>query len=100
MNPDGATPEQWEAHKADLAARLPFRDFRYDMRGSDGVVRHVSIHGDPLFDEAGRFAGYRGIGRDITAQIEAEHELAQPRNGRNKPGRCSAMRWTAYPRGL
>ena len=38
-------------------------------------LRHVSIHGDPLFDDAGRFAGYRGIGRDITAQIEAEQEL-------------------------
>jgi PAS domain S-box-containing protein len=75
MNPDGATPEQWEAHKADLAARRPFRDFRYDMRGFDGVLRHVTIHGYPLFDGAGRFAGYRGIGRDITAQIEAEQEL-------------------------
>jgi PAS domain S-box-containing protein len=75
MNPDGATPEQWEAHKADLAARRPFRDFRYDMRGADGMVRHVTIHGDPLFDDAGQFAGYRGIGRDITAQIEAEQEL-------------------------
>ncbi len=75
MNPDGATPEQWEAHKADLAARRPFRDFRYRMRGVDGGLRHVSIHGDPLVDAAGRFAGYRGIGRDITAQIEAEQEL-------------------------
>jgi len=75
MHPDGASPEQWAAHRADLAARRPFRDFRYDMRGSDDMVRHVSIHGHPLFDDAGQFAGYRGIGRDITAQIEAEHEL-------------------------
>ncbi len=74
MNPDGATPAQWESHQADLAARRPFRDFRYRMRGADGSLRHVSIHGDPLFDNA-RFAGYRGIGRDITAQIEAEQEL-------------------------
>ncbi|MGA3399994.1 MAG: PAS-domain containing protein [Acetobacteraceae bacterium] len=77
VNPHGATPEQWEAHKADLVARRPFRDFRYRMRGSDGSLRHVSIHGDPLFDDAGRFVGYRGIGRDITAQIEAEQELEQ-----------------------
>ena len=77
MNPDGATPEQWEVHKADLAARRPFRDFRYHMRGLDSMLRYVSINGDPQFDDAGRFVGYRGIGRDITAQIEAEQELEQ-----------------------
>jgi PAS domain S-box-containing protein len=75
MHPHGATPEQWEAHKADLAARRSYRDFRYHLRGADGRVHHVTVHGDPMFDDAGRFAGYRGIGRDITAQIEAEQEL-------------------------
>ena len=73
--PDGTTAEQWELHKTDIAARLPFRDFRYRRTGGDGRTRHVSIHGIPLFDLAGRFLGYRGIGRDITAQIEAEQEL-------------------------
>jgi PAS domain S-box-containing protein len=77
MHPDGATPEQWEAHKADLAARRRFRDFRYRLRAIDGSVRHISTHGDPIFDSGGRFIGYRGIGRDITAQIEAEQELEQ-----------------------
>jgi PAS domain S-box-containing protein len=77
MNAGGASPEQWEAHKADLAARLPFRDFRYRVHANDGSVRHTSIHGRPQFDDAGRFLGYRGIGRDITAQIEAGQELEQ-----------------------
>ena len=75
MYPDGTTPEQWEAHKADIAARRPFRDFRY--RRPDGLarMRHISIHGVPVFDSAGTFTGYRGIGRDISEQIEAEQEL-------------------------
>jgi hypothetical protein len=35
----------------------------------------VSVSGVPVHDQAGAFTGYRGIGHDITAQIEAEHAL-------------------------
>ena len=38
-------------------------------------LHHVSIDGDPVFDAAGTFIGYRGTGRDITADVEAAHEL-------------------------
>jgi PAS domain S-box-containing protein len=67
--------ERWRAHKADLAARRSFRDFRYNLNGSDGRLHHVSVSGNPIFDEAGNFVGYRGIGRDITADIEAGSAL-------------------------
>lgn len=77
LYPEGATPEQWQAHKADLAARRPFRDFRYRLPDRDGRIRHVSIHGVPQFASDGAFLGYRGVGRDITAQILAEQELEQ-----------------------
>ena len=77
MNPDGATPEQWEAHKADLAARRPIRDFRYRHAWPDGACATSASTATRCFDDAGRFTGYRGIGRDITAQIEAEQELEQ-----------------------
>jgi PAS domain S-box-containing protein len=75
MFPDGATPEQWEAHKADIAAQRPIRDFRYRRDDSLGRPRHISIHGVPVYDASGAFTGYRGIGRDITEQIESEQEL-------------------------
>ena len=75
MFPDGTTPEQWELHKADMAARRPFRDFRYRRTDKLGRMRHISIHGAPVFDAKGTFTGYRGIGRDISEQIEAEQEL-------------------------
>jgi PAS domain S-box-containing protein len=71
---DGATPEQWEAHRADIDARRAIRDFRYRRTDNLGRVRHISIDGMPVF-ENGVYVGYRGIGRDITAQIEAEQEL-------------------------
>jgi signal transduction histidine kinase len=69
------TEPSWAAHKADLEARQTFRDFRYHRLGRDGQMHHVSISGNPVYDDAGKFTGYRGSGRDITATIRAEAEL-------------------------
>ena len=35
----------------------------------------VSISGEPIFDEEGRFTGYRGVARDITERKLAEAEI-------------------------
>jgi PAS domain S-box-containing protein len=75
MVTEGVTDEQWIAHKALLDARRPFRDFRYLRTGDDGEAHHISVSGTPIFDEYGVFAGYRGAGREITAQIHAEEAL-------------------------
>ncbi|MBV9862426.1 MAG: PAS-domain containing protein [Alphaproteobacteria bacterium] len=77
MVTEGVTEEQWAAHKADLAARRPFRDFRYIRTGKDGEVHHISVGGNPIFDESGAFCGYRGAGRHITEQVRAEEALRQ-----------------------
>ncbi|RPI35073.1 MAG: response regulator, partial [Hyphomicrobiaceae bacterium] len=37
------------------------------------------VSGEPMFDESGRFTGYRGIGKDVTDTIGAEHESQQKR---------------------
>jgi len=39
-----------------------------------------SISGDPLFDEAGEFCGYHGVGRDITDRVVAENEVKKQRD--------------------
>ncbi|MDH3234822.1 MAG: PAS-domain containing protein [Alphaproteobacteria bacterium] len=62
----------WERHNADLKARRPFRDFCYSIKDHGKGVRHLVISGKPHFDKKGKFTGYRGTGRDITAQVEAE----------------------------
>jgi len=67
----------WRAHRETLRKRLPFRDFETARRGDDGVVRHYSIDGEPVFDAGGRFTGYRGVGREITARRLAEQALSQ-----------------------
>jgi signal transduction histidine kinase len=65
----------WAAHRADCEARRRFRDFRYQRIGNDGRLHHVSISGNPILDDIGRFIGYRGTGRDITATVKVEAEL-------------------------
>ncbi len=76
---DFALPEELpalEPHFEDLAARRPFRDLCYRMRQPDGVYRHIKVSGKPVFDDDGRFLGYRGVGCDITEQVKMEANTA------------------------
>ncbi|MBW7861763.1 MAG: EAL domain-containing protein [Rhodocyclaceae bacterium] len=74
MHP-GDIDERWELHLADLEARRPFRDFEYRILRPTGGFRHIRISGKPIFDEAGEFAGYRGIGTDVTSEVDARLRL-------------------------
>ena len=80
VEPDAAG---WAAHRADLEARRAFKDFQFGWKTAEGGVIHLSISGEPVFDAAGAFAGYRGIGSDITARkrearlVALEHEVTR-----------------------
>ena len=67
--------EGWRKHRETLDAHLPFRDFELARPAPDGGKRYVSVSGLPVFDGAGRFIGYRGVGRHITERKRAEDEL-------------------------
>src|ERR1017187_4260678 len=64
-------PEKWRLHLADLDAHKPFRDFRYRAASRDGSEVYLAASGKPLFDPQGRFLGYRGVSRHITAAVRA-----------------------------
>ncbi|HVJ24571.1 MAG TPA: diguanylate cyclase, partial [Burkholderiales bacterium] len=66
----------WAAHRGRLDQHLPFRDFEFARRMPDGVVRYLSISGDPRFNPQGAFTGYRGVGRDITEIALARERIA------------------------
>jgi len=70
-------PDKWRAHFADLEGHRPFREFVYVRRRPDGQDVYVSVSGKPLFDSRGRFLGYRGTGRNITAEIEADQRASK-----------------------
>ena len=65
----------WDAHRAVLDARAPFRDVLMWRRFPDGRRRYMSVSGEPMYDDAGAFCGYRGIGRDITKQKRMQQLL-------------------------
>ena len=71
----GVDPELIEAHWQVLEAHVPFRDVEYLRRGPNGDA-WLSASGVPIFDEAGRFRGYRGVGRNISDRKSVEAELA------------------------
>jgi PAS domain S-box-containing protein len=70
-----AEPQKWREHMAALERHEPFRDFVYQRRRPDGALRIVAASGKPVLDGEGRFAGYRGVARDITELRRAEEAL-------------------------
>jgi diguanylate cyclase (GGDEF)-like protein/PAS domain S-box-containing protein len=65
----------WQAHRALLEARKPFRDVLMWRAMEDGSRRYISTSGRPVLDEKGAFAGYHGVGRNVTEQKRAEARL-------------------------
>jgi len=45
-----------------IAARQPFIDFAFSRVDTSGIQHHYRVSGEPMFDLASRFIGYRGIG--------------------------------------
>lgn len=69
--------ETWRAHRALLERHEPFRDFELQRINEVGETIWISINGDPIFDAAGRFRGYRGTGHNITDRKLAEARLRE-----------------------
>jgi PAS domain S-box-containing protein len=57
---------------ANIAARRPFLDLVYSRTNADGTTQFLQVSGEPMFDSASRFIGYRGIGTDITDRMRAK----------------------------
>mgnify|MGYP003337172075 CR=1 FL=1 len=59
-----------------LHRREPFRDIEFRTQGKAGApAMWVSISGRPRFDARGEFAGYEGVGHDITERKTAHERL-------------------------
>ena len=69
------TPADWEAHRALLDAHQPFHDLELCRLDRHGAEAWYSVSGEPVFDEAGAFAGYRGVGRNITKRKLDEQRI-------------------------
>ncbi len=58
-----------------LSARFPFSDVV--VRAATNEDIHWSLSGNPVFDDHGRFLGFRGIGTDLTEQRRSEQEISR-----------------------
>ncbi|HEX5045769.1 MAG TPA: diguanylate cyclase, partial [Gammaproteobacteria bacterium] len=63
---------RWDRHRAVLDAHQAFRDVVHRFGAKGAAARYVSFSGQPVFDAKGAFSGYRGIGRDVTAETRAD----------------------------
>jgi len=70
---EGWNPEERALLDANIAARRPFLDFIYTRRHTDGTTQYLQVSGEPIFDTASRFIGYRGVGTDITDRMRNDH---------------------------
>ena len=57
-----------EALQSMIAARQPFLDFVVNRADAKGAQHRFRVSGEPMFNQACRFIGYRGIGVEITAK--------------------------------
>jgi PAS domain S-box-containing protein len=68
--PGRAPVEGWnegerKALQATIAARQPFLDFLFSRVNTDGSRQTFRVSGEPMFNQACRFIGYRGIGVEL-----------------------------------
>jgi PAS domain S-box-containing protein len=99
----------WDRHRADLAANRPFEAFEFGLLDPTGNVHLVSLSGRPIFDDNGRFRGYRGVGREVTRErqqqllLQLEGEMASIMREQTEPERvitaliitlCGLMGWS------
>ena len=72
---EATDPEALAGYLVALRGRKPFRDFVYSVETPNGL-QYFQISGHPVFDAAGSFQGYRGIGTQVTSQILAKQQAA------------------------
>jgi len=63
----GWNEAQRQELQARIAAREPFLDFIFSRVNADGSQQQFRVSGEPMFSQACRFIGYRGIGVEISA---------------------------------
>jgi PAS domain S-box-containing protein len=75
FEPAEALDPTWaELHEV-LALRLPIRNLRAVYHNEAGEQSYWRINGKPYYDGTGRFAGYRGVAEDVTAEVLARRRV-------------------------
>jgi len=63
---DGWIEAERRALRENIAARRPFLDVLFHRTHANGSEQQFRVSGQPMFDHACRFLGYRGVGVEVT----------------------------------
>ena len=76
----GVSDAQWDSHRQQLDSHQSFKDFEIQRPAMGGGWLWTSVSGVPVFDDAGAFQGYWGIGRNTCMHKQAEQKLRDSQN--------------------
>ncbi len=64
----GWNEEERRVLQASIANRQAFIDFVFSRVNADGTLQKFQVSGEPMFNRASRFIGYRGIGIELNGK--------------------------------
>jgi signal transduction histidine kinase len=82
-------PRKWRVHMADLDARRPFRDLVYPVEFG-GEKQYISVSGKPILGPDGAFQGYRGTGRQVSAEVRLQRALIEAKTAAEVASRAKS----------
>jgi signal transduction histidine kinase len=71
---DPAEKEIWDRLDELCQRQEPFKDVTYTLFADDRRRHRYRVSGAPIFDNDGKFAGYRGVGKDVTEEMDRIEE--------------------------
>lgn len=86
----GELDDNWREHFRTLERHESYRNFVYVMTRPDGERRVIRNSGKAIFDDNGVFTGYRGVGTDITEQVNREEALLKAKDAAETADRAKS----------
>jgi PAS domain S-box-containing protein len=75
----GASFEELRLLRETITRRQPFKDTIGEFTTPAGETLWIARSGKPVFDASGTFKGYRGVARNVTAEMRARNEAERSR---------------------
>ncbi|MBN1756593.1 HD-GYP domain-containing protein, partial [bacterium] len=75
--PAGESEEQIAKAQEFFSNKLPFKEFINKNQHKNGNLVWISTNGVPIYDNRGKFIGYRGADTDVTDRIRNEKKLKE-----------------------
>jgi len=71
--------DDYNTFNANIKNHRPFNNVVTKVKLKNAQIFWISKSGKPVFDDDGLFKGYRGVCRDVTVKVEAQHEALRTR---------------------